>query len=84
MSNFMDKMIIYYIYLIICMVILFFASLEKCRCVNEGADFIMVKPGGQYLDIVSACKARCDVPIAVYQVRFFVIINPSIFINLCI
>ena len=34
----------------------------------EGADLLMVKPAGPYLDIVAAARARYDVPIAAYQV----------------
>ncbi|MBV8637662.1 MAG: porphobilinogen synthase, partial [Candidatus Eremiobacteraeota bacterium] len=33
-----------------------------------GADFIMVKPGLPYLDIVRAARENFDVPIAVYNV----------------
>jgi len=39
------------------------------RCRNEGADFIMVKPGGAYMDIIRDVKnALPEIPIAVYQV----------------
>jgi porphobilinogen synthase len=39
------------------------------RDINEGADIIMVKPAGQYLDIVSDAKELGkDIPIAAYQV----------------
>ena len=34
----------------------------------EGADMIMVKPAGPYLDIISQARQRFDVPIAAYQV----------------
>jgi porphobilinogen synthase len=34
----------------------------------EGADMIMVKPAGAYLDIISAVRARYDLPLAAYQV----------------
>ncbi len=34
----------------------------------EGADMIMVKPAGPYLDIISQARARFDVPLAAYQV----------------
>ena len=34
----------------------------------EGADLLMVKPAGPYLDVVAAARARYDVPIAAYQV----------------
>lgn len=35
---------------------------------DEGADMVMVKPAGAYLDVVSAVRARTDVPVAAYQV----------------
>lgn len=38
------------------------------RDAEEGADFIMVKPGGMYLDIIKEAKERLNVPISVYQV----------------
>lgn len=39
------------------------------RDMNEGADIIMVKPAGQYLDIISDAKELAkDMPIAAYQV----------------
>jgi porphobilinogen synthase len=38
------------------------------RDLEEGADMIMVKPGGINLDIVKAARDICDVPIAAYQV----------------
>jgi len=34
----------------------------------EGADMVMVKPAGPYLDVISAVRARTDVPVAAYQV----------------
>lgn len=34
----------------------------------EGADMLMVKPAGAYLDIIRAARDRFDVPIAAYQV----------------
>jgi len=34
----------------------------------EGADILMVKPAGAYLDIIRAARERFDVPIAAYQV----------------
>jgi porphobilinogen synthase len=34
----------------------------------EGADMLMVKPGGAYLDIVAKIRAQSNLPIAVYQV----------------
>ncbi|HEX7176885.1 MAG TPA: porphobilinogen synthase [Pyrinomonadaceae bacterium] len=34
----------------------------------EGADILMVKPAGAYLDVVRAVRERFDVPLAAYQV----------------
>ena len=34
----------------------------------EGADMIMVKPAGPYLDIISQARERFDVPLSAYQV----------------
>jgi porphobilinogen synthase len=36
--------------------------------VAEGADAVMVKPAGGYLDVVAAVRAAVDVPVAAYQV----------------
>ena len=36
--------------------------------VEEGADMIMVKPAMPYLDVISAARARFDLPLAAYQV----------------
>ncbi len=35
---------------------------------EEGADILMVKPAGYYLDIISDVKAATDLPVAAYQV----------------
>ena len=35
---------------------------------EEGADILMVKPAGSYLDIIAAARQRFDLPIAAYQV----------------
>jgi porphobilinogen synthase len=35
---------------------------------EEGADIIMVKPAGPYLDIIRMLRGRYPVPIAAYQV----------------
>lgn len=35
---------------------------------EEGADVIMVKPAGSYLDIVAKIKTRTNLPVAAYQV----------------
>jgi len=34
----------------------------------EGADMVMVKPAGPYLDVISAVRSRVDCPVAAYQV----------------
>jgi porphobilinogen synthase len=36
--------------------------------VAEGADMLMVKPAGAYLDVISAVRARHQLPLAAYQV----------------
>src|SRR6185436_19430779 len=36
--------------------------------VEEGSDMIMVKPALPYLDVISAARARFDLPLAAYQV----------------
>jgi len=35
---------------------------------EEGADIVMVKPAGPYLDIIRAVKEHTDLPVAAYQV----------------
>jgi len=44
------------------------AMREVLADIEEGADAIMVKPAGPYLDIVSRVKAETGYPIAAYQV----------------
>ena len=44
------------------------AMTEIATDIAEGADMVMVKPAGPYLDVVAAARARFDVPIAAYQV----------------
>jgi porphobilinogen synthase len=44
------------------------ALLEARLDVEQGADMIMVKPAGPYLDVISAVRQRFDIPIAAYQV----------------
>lgn len=45
------------------------ASKAVQRDIDQGADIVMVKPGGLYLDIVRDIKERHpDVPVAIYQV----------------
>lgn len=41
---------------------------EMAADLEEGADILMVKPAGAYLDIIAAARERFDVPIAAYQV----------------
>jgi porphobilinogen synthase len=36
--------------------------------IEEGADMIMVKPAGPYLDLIYQARQRFDVPVAAYQV----------------
>lgn len=36
--------------------------------IEQGADMVMVKPAGPYLDIISAVRARVNVPMVAYQV----------------
>jgi len=35
---------------------------------DEGADILMVKPAGAYLDIISEVAQNTDLPVAAYQV----------------
>lgn len=42
--------------------------LEAELDIEEGADFVMVKPGLPYLDVLSAIAETSPVPVAVYQV----------------
>lgn len=42
--------------------------LEAELDIEEGADFVMVKPGLPYLDVLSAIAEASSVPVAVYQV----------------
>lgn len=44
------------------------ALAEIAADLDEGADAVMVKPAGPYLDVISAARARFDVPLAAYQV----------------
>lgn len=36
--------------------------------ISEGADIVMVKPAGPYLDVISLVRDAVDVPVAAYQV----------------
>ena len=44
------------------------AMVEISADLAEGADMVMVKPAGPYLDVVADVRRACDVPIAAYQV----------------
>ena len=41
---------------------------EVALDVEEGADMVMVKPAGHYLDLIARVRDRFDVPVAAYQV----------------
>jgi porphobilinogen synthase len=41
---------------------------EALLDVDEGADLVMVKPAGPYLDVVRAVRERVEVPMVAYQV----------------
>ncbi len=44
-------------------------ALREARLdVAEGADIVMVKPAGPYLDVIAAVRAAVEVPVAAYQV----------------
>jgi porphobilinogen synthase len=44
------------------------AMREIDQDVAEGADMILMKPAGPYLDVIQAARAECDLPIGAYQV----------------
>ncbi len=44
------------------------ASIEAMLDAEEGADMLMVKPAGPYLDVIARLRAETDLPIAAYQV----------------
>ena len=44
------------------------ALAEMATDLAEGADLLMVKPAGPYLDVLRAARERFDVPLAAYQV----------------
>jgi porphobilinogen synthase len=44
------------------------AIMEAELDVEQGADIVMVKPAGAYLDVISAVRHRVKVPVAAYQV----------------
>ena len=44
------------------------ALLEAELDVEQGADMVMVKPAGPYLDIISAVRNAVRVPVVAYQV----------------
>ena len=41
---------------------------EVALDINEGADFVMVKPGMPYLDIIKLIKDNFKIPVFAYQV----------------
>ncbi|MEX2151805.1 MAG: porphobilinogen synthase [Gemmatimonadaceae bacterium] len=41
---------------------------EAALDASEGADMLMVKPAGPYLDVIRAVRERFDLPLAAYQV----------------
>jgi porphobilinogen synthase len=44
------------------------ALAEMATDLDEGADALMVKPAGPYLDVLARARERFDVPLAAYQV----------------
>jgi porphobilinogen synthase len=44
------------------------ALAEMSTDLDEGADALMVKPAGPYLDVLARARSRFDVPLAAYQV----------------
>ena len=44
------------------------AIVEALEDLAEGADMVMVKPAGPYLDVIKTVRDRIDVPVAAYQV----------------
>ncbi len=44
------------------------ALAEMSADLDEGADMLMVKPAGPYLDVLARARQRFDVPLAAYQV----------------
>lgn len=44
------------------------AMVEVALDLAEGADMVMVKPAGPYLDVIAAVRARVDAPVVAYQV----------------
>ena len=44
------------------------ALIEATVDLSEGADMVMVKPAGPYLDVIASVRSRVEVPVAAYQV----------------
>ena len=44
------------------------ASLEAAADIEQGADIIMVKPAGPYLDVIAKVRQSTNLPLAAYQV----------------
>ena len=43
-------------------------GLREAADIDEGADIVMVKPAGPYLDVIRMVRDNFDVPVAAYQV----------------
>jgi porphobilinogen synthase len=44
-------------------------AMHEVACdINEGADIVMVKPAGMYLDVINQVKSSFQMPVAAYQV----------------
>ena len=41
---------------------------ESLEDIEEGADIVMVKPAGYYLDVINEIRRNCLIPVAAYQV----------------
>ncbi len=41
---------------------------ESIEDIYEGADIVMIKPAGYYLDVIKEVKQNCLIPVAAYQV----------------
>lgn len=44
------------------------ALVEVAADIAEGADMVMVKPAGPYLDVISDVRSACNLPVVAYQV----------------
>ena len=41
---------------------------RRCIDIDEGADIVMVKPAGSYLDVLADVSAASEIPVWAYQV----------------